>query len=332
MKKVLVTGANGYIAKHIIIELLKKKYIVKGSVRDLKYSSKIEADLEKHLDNKVNIEFCKASLDSDEGWLDAADGCDIILHTASPFPSKAPKADSDLIIPAKEGTIRILNAALNKSIHRVIITSSNAAVYDGNRHIFKFNEEIWTDVNANSVSAYTKSKTLAEKAAWEFVSNNSLVKLTTINPVLVWGPGIGNHLSSASLNIYKMIMKREMPMIPRMKVPLVDVRDVAKAHIEAIENNESIGKRFLLCENTYWMKDVSLKMKSLGYNAPTTVAPDLLIRFLALFDSTLKEAVTKLGYDYHIDTKQAKEILKFNPISLEDTLKDTHNYLNTLLK
>tara|TARA_B100000941_G_scaffold290847_1_gene275222 strand:+ start:2127 stop:3125 length:999 start_codon:yes stop_codon:yes gene_type:complete len=332
MKKVLVTGANGYIAKHIIIELLKKKYIVKGSVRDLIYSNKIEADLEQHLGNKVNIEFCQASLDSDEGWLDAADGCDIILHTASPFPSKAPKADSDLIIPAKEGTIRILNAALNKSIHRVIITSSNAAVYDGNRHIFKFNEEIWTDVNANGVSAYTKSKTLAEKAAWEFVSNNSLVKLTTINPVLVWGPGIGNHLSSASLNIYKMIMKREMPMIPRMKVPLVDVRDVAKAHIEAIENNESIGKRFLLCENTYWMKDISLKMKSLGYNAPTTVAPDFLIKFLALFDSTLKEAVTKLGYDYNIDTKQAEEILKFNPVSLEDTLKDTYDYLNTLLK
>ena len=136
----------------------------------------------------------------------------------------------------------------------------------------------------------------------------------------MWGPGIGNHLSSASLNIFKMLMRREMPMIPRMKAPLVDVRDVAKAHIRALENDQSIGKRFLICEDTHWMKDISMKMKSMGYNAPIKVAPDFLIKLLSLFDPKLKEAVNKLGYDYSINCNQAHSILDFNPINLEKNI------------
>ena len=128
-----------------------------------------------------------------------------------------------------------------------------------------------------------------------------------------------------------MIIKREMPMIPRMKVPLIDVRDVAKAHIRALESEQSIGKRFLLCEDTYWMKSIGMKMKSMGYNAPTRVAPDFLIKVLSLFDPTLKEAINKLGYDYSINCNQAHSILDFNPIKLEDTIEDTHNYLNELI-
>ena len=332
MKKILVTGSNGYIAKHIILELYKRNYSVRGTVRDLKYSKIIQNDIEKQLEKKIDIEFVKTSLDSDYGWEDAVKNCDIILHTASPFPKRKPKDEYDLISPAKEGTLRVLNAALKMSVNRIILTSSNAAVYDGNKHIKNFNETMWTNIKSKGVSAYTKSKTIAEKAAWEYVSKNSSIKLSTINPVLVWGPGIGNHLSSASLNIFKMLMKREMPMIPRMKVPLVDVRDVAKAHVDSIENNQSIGKRFLLCENTYWMKDISLKMNSLGYKTPTLIAPDFLIKFLSLFDATLKEASSKLRYDYFIDCNQAKNVLNFKPISLEKTLVDTYDYLNTIIK
>ena len=331
MKKILVTGANGYIAKHIILDLYKKNYSVIGTVRNLEYANTIKNDIETHLGRPIDIEFVKADLNSDNGWEDAVINCEAILHTASPFPSKRPKNENDLIIPAKEGTIRVLKAALNHSIKRVIITSSNAAVYDGNRHITEFDENIWTNINAKGVSAYTKSKTIAEKSAWEFVSDNPGLKLSTINPVLVWGPGIGSHLSSASLKIFKMIIKREMPMIPRMKVPLVDVRDVAKAHISALENDQSIGKRFLICEDTHWMKNIGMKMKSMGYNAPTRVSPDFLIKLLSLFDATLKEAVNKLGYDYSINCNQAHSILDFNPIKLEDTIEDTHNYLNELI-
>ncbi len=330
MKKILVTGANGFIAKHIILELLKKNYKVKGTVRNLSYSNTIESDIKKHFNSNFDIEFCKASLDSEMGWNEAVSGCDVILHTASPFPQKKPKNEIDLINPAKEGTLRVLNAAQQNSVERVIITSSNAAVYDGNKHITEFDEKNWTNIDANGVSAYTKSKTIAEKAAWDFVSKNSSIKLSTINPVLVWGPALGNHSNSTSLIICRMLMNKEMPMIPRMKVPLVDVRDVAKAHVSSIENNNSIGNRFLLCENTYWMKDISLKMKKMGYNSPIIVAPDFLIKFLSNFDSTLKEASSKLGYNYSIKSNLAKNILGFDPIKVEKTIEDTCIYLKNL--
>ena len=331
MKKVLVTGASGYIAKHIIVELGKIGYSIRGTVRDLDQSDIIKSDVEEALKSKINIEFVKTSLNSDEGWIEAAKGCDIILHTASPFPAKQVKNENDLILPAKEGTLRVLDAALKNSISRVIITSSNAAVYGGNKHISEFDENIWTNIDSENISAYTKSKTIAEKAAWEFASQNPSLKITTINPVLVWGPGIGNHLSSASLNIFKMIMKKEMPIIPRMKVPLVDVRDVANAHINAMDNEDAIGKRFLLCENTYWMKDVSGKMKELGYNSPTLVAPDFLIKLFSIADSTLKETIPFLGYDYRVKSNQAKKVLRFNPIKFEKTLKDTGQYLDKII-
>ena len=330
MKKILVTGANGFIAKHIILNLLENNYKVRGTLRNLSLSEIIKSDIKKYFDSSFDIEFFKASLDSDKGWNEAINGCDIILHTASPFPKKKPKNESDLINPAREGTLRVLNAAQQNSVERVIVTSSNAAVYDGNKHITEFDEKSWTNINEKGVSAYTKSKTIAEQAAWDFVSKNPSIKLSTINPVLVWGPAIGNHSNSTSLIICRMLMNREMPMIPRMKVPLVDVRDVAKAHISSIENNNSIGKRFLLCENTYWMKDISLKMKKMGYNSPTIVAPDFLIKFLSNFDSTLKEASSKLGYDYLIKSNQAKNILGFDPIKIEKTIEDTYIYLKSI--
>tara|TARA_B100000214_G_C23911830_1_gene601687 strand:+ start:256 stop:1254 length:999 start_codon:yes stop_codon:yes gene_type:complete len=330
MKKILVTGANGYIAKHIISELYKKNYLVKGTLRNLAYSDTVKKDTERHIGREIKINFAKASLDSDYGWNEAVEGCDAVIHAASPFPIKSPKNEDDLILPAKEGTLRVLNAAAGKAIDRIILTSSNAAVYDGNRKILKFNENIWTNINSKGVNAYTKSKTIAEKSAWDFASSNQNIKLTTINPVLVWGPGIGNHRSSASLNIFKMLIDRKIPMIPRIKIPLVDVRDVAKAHVDSIENANSIDKRFLLCESTRWMKDVALKMKSLGYNPPTKVAPNFIIKFLALFDSTLRAAATKVDYNYDIDSNQAKTIIGFSPMPLDRTLRDTYNYIKNI--
>ena len=142
MKKILVTGANGFIAKHIILELLKNNYKVRGTVRNISYSQTIKSDIKKYFDSSFDIDFFKASLDSDKGWDEAVSGCDVILHTASPFPKKKPKNESDLINPAKEGTLRVLNAAKQNLVERVIITSSNAAIYDGNKHLTEFDEKI----------------------------------------------------------------------------------------------------------------------------------------------------------------------------------------------
>jgi len=332
MKKILVTGANGYIAKHIIADLYKKNYSVKGTVRDLNYAETIKSDIEEYINSSIDIEFAQTSLDNDNGWEDAVKGCDAILHTASPFPMKYIKDENELIQPAKEGTLRVLNAAKSNSVNRIIITSSNAAVYGGNKHIHDFNEKIWTNINSKGVRPYTKSKTVAEKAAWDFASKNPSIILTTINPVLVWGPGLGNHLNSASLGIFKILMKKEMPIIPKIKMPIVDVRDVSKAHINALENKESHNKRFLVCENTYWFKEVCLKLRSIGISAPSTVAPSLLIKFLSLFDKKLSEITPFLDYDFKINSNQAKKILGFNPIKFEKTLEDTFKYLKRILE
>jgi dihydroflavonol-4-reductase len=331
LKKILVTGASGYIAKHCLAELIKEGYSVKGTARDRSKGAAVKVDLENHLNQDIDIEFVETTLNDDRGWDEAVEGCDAIMHVASPFPRKYIENEDDLIIPAKEGTIHVLNAAKNAGVERVIITSSNAAISYGHKGIDVFDESCWTNIDAESVTAYTKSKTIAEKSAWDFVSKNPEIKLTTINPVLVWGPGIGNHLHSSSLAIYKMLFKKEQPMVPKIIIPIVDVRDVAKMHVSALKTDNSIGKRFLLSENTYWMKDISQCLKDLGYNAPTMEAPDFLIKLMAKFDKSLVAALPHLGFRFTLNTNQAKKILGFNPIPLKDTCRDTADYLSDLL-
>jgi len=331
MKKILVTGASGYIGKHCIAELINEGYHVKGTVRNLSQGKQIKSDIEEFLKQSINLNFIETSLNHNSGWEEAVKDCDGILHVASPFPSGHVKNENDLILPAKEGTLRVLNAAKASGVERVIMTSSNAAISNGHVGIDSFDESYWTNIEGKGITAYTKSKTLAEKVAWEFVTNNSEIKLTTINPVLVWGPGIGNHLNSASLAIFKMLYKKEQPMLPKIIIPIVDVRDVAKMHINALKNDNSIGKRFLLSENTYWMKELSKCIIQLGYNAPSIEAPDFLIRILAIFDKKIKQALPYLGVNFSLNTDRAKNILGFNPVSLKETCKDTAEYFNKLL-
>lgn len=332
MKKILVTGANGYIAKHIIADLYKNKYSVVGTLRNIKNSKDVQTDIENYLNDKIDITFKQASLDSDTGWDDAVRGCDAIIHTASPFPIEYVKNEMDLILPAKEGTLRVLRAAKNNSVNRIILTSSNAAVYAGNKHINIFDETIWSNINVKGVRAYTKSKTVAEKAAWDFCDKNPSILLTSINPVLVWGPGIGDHSSSASLKIFDMLIKKELPMVPKVKIPIVDVRDVSMAHVNALKNKDTQNNRFLISEGTYWFIDICKDLIKLNIDAPNKQAPSFLIRLLSFFDKKLKEITPFLNYDFKIKADKAKKILGFNPMSLEDTLKDTKSYLSSLSK
>ncbi len=331
MKRILVTGASGYIAKHVIADLYKRDFTVRGTVRDLSYSDTVKSDIEAHLGKEIDIEFIEANLNIDEGWSDAVSGCEAVMHTASPFPLNHFGDEQELIRPAKEGTVRVLEAAAKNSVNRVVLTSSNAAVYAGNRHISEFNEDIWSNIDIKGMRAYTKSKTIAERAAWDFVSQNESLKLTTVNPVLVWGPGIGDHLRSASLTLFKMLMNREMPMVPNMKIPVVDVRDVSLAHVNALENEESFGKRFLVCEGAYWMIDVCRKMQEIGIDAPTRVAPSLFIRIMSMFDKKLKDTVPFLDYEYTIDCARARQTLAFDPVSIDQSIRDTREYLNSLI-
>ena len=332
MKKILITGGTSYIGKHCIAQLLKKKYQVRTTVRDLSKTHTISLDIENYLQSKIELEFIKADLTNDNGWKEAVKGCDAILHVASPFPRNFKGEKSDLIIPARDGTKRVLRAARDNEVYRLIITSSNAAISGGQPNIFTFNENNWTNLESENLSAYSISKTLAEKEVWNFANRYKEMKLTTINPALVLGPGIGEQSNSASIQIFKMLLNREIPFIPDIYISIVDVRDVAKMHISALENINSIGKRFLLCENVYRIKKLSLKLIELGYQAPTLVVPSFFVKLASLFDNRINEIMPLLGKSYEINSNLAKEQLGFKPIPMCDTLKDMAAYLRYYLK
>ena len=184
--------------------------------------------------------------------------------------------------------------------------------------------------NIKYIDPYKKSKTIKEKAAWDYVSKNKSIKLTTILPPVVLGPGIGDHMHSTSMKFFNMLAKREMPIAPPIKFGMVDVRDVAKMHIAALENDESIGKRFIISEGTYWAKEFAKKLVELGYNAPTLTPPAFLVKFMTKFDKTLKMVRPVIGLDYNINSNSAKSLLGFDPIPFNKTVKDTSIYVKAI--
>ena len=215
-KKVLLTGISGYIGNHCAVELLKKGYSVRGSVRSLSKSEKVIAVIKKEVDPKDNLEFCELDLLSDEGWDDAMKGCEFVLHVASPFIIFEPKDENEYIRPAVDGTIRALKAAKKADIKRVVLTSSMVSMLEDANKSIDINFESWTNVNAKNVSAYAKSKTLAEQAAWEFISAQTDAKsmeLSVVNPGPVYGPTLSGDLTGASMGMFKQIMSGKMPMV-----------------------------------------------------------------------------------------------------------------------
>jgi dihydroflavonol-4-reductase len=328
IKTIFITGISGYIAKACAASLIKKGYAVKGSLRDLKKGEQVKADIEVFLGQSVTIDFVELDLCKDDGWADAMTGCDALFHMASPFKLKLPKDEALTIKPAKEGTIRALKSANNAGIERVILTSSNAASYFGNEDVFEINESVWSNINHPLIDTYTKSKTVAEKAAWDFVAENNHIKLTTINPTLVWGPGVGKNPQSTSLDLFAQLMNKKMPFVPRMKLPVVDIRDVVSMHIAALEAEDSFGKRFLLSEGEYWMVDVCQFFNEQGLKIPVKAAPNGLLRFLSLFDRSLKSVLYFLDRDYSINTSNARNVLGFKPIPINKIILDTYHYLN----
>tara|TARA_B100000989_G_scaffold99090_1_gene72280 strand:+ start:2329 stop:3324 length:996 start_codon:yes stop_codon:yes gene_type:complete len=326
MKEVLVTGGTSFIGKHCIVELLKENYVVRTTLRDISRSNQITSDIEEYLGKKINLKFYEADLTKDTGWDEAIIGCDAIFHVAGPFPISYDGEENDLIFPHEKGTLRVLENCVKHSVKRVVMTSSVASVFMTKNLNTKINESCWTDISNKDLDAYTKSKTLAEMAAWDFVSKNDSIKLTTILPPVVLGPGIGKLLKRGSLEFFSMMINREMPVAPPFKMGIVDVRDVAKMHVAALKDDKAIGKRFIVCENTYWVKDFCKMLNEIGHKAPTMSPPVFLVKFLANFDKTIKPIKKLLGLDIKIDSSQAKELLKYDPIPIGKTLKDTSNY------
>jgi dihydroflavonol-4-reductase len=328
MKKVLVTGISGYIGEHCAAELLKNGYAVKGSVRSLSKTDKVTGAIKKVIDPKGNLEYCELNLLSDYGWQKAMEGCDYVLHVASPFVTSEPKNENELIKPAVEGTQRALKAAKKAGIKRVVLTSSMVAMIGGEKGTVNINQDSWTNVNAERVSAYLKSKTLAEKSAWEFINNqqgDQKLELVVVNPGPVYGPTLSGNLSGESMSTYKNLISGKMPMLPKAAINMSDVRDIAKIHVQALENKEANGKRFIVStEKAHSFQEMAQVLKSNGYNKVSTkVAPNFFLKLMANFNSDLKGMLPYIGNTFNGDVSDTMKTFNWKPIAFKKTVLDT---------
>ena len=330
LKTVFVTGASGYIAKHIVLQLLEGGYAVKGSIRSDRKAEEMKAALADALDASAldRLELVKLDLTSDDGWGKALQGADVLMHTASPFPIEEPKHPDDLIRPAVDGTLRALNAARDAGIHRVVLTSSSAAIMGKDLEGRAYDESDWTDMERPHTSSYTKSKTMAEQAAWDFVEKHPDIQLTTINPVFVLGPGVDGNFGS-SLQIIQRLIRRKDPAMPRLSFPIVDVRDIARMHIRAMERDEAIGRRFIGSSEVLWFTEIAetLKERLPSRKIITRQAPDFLIRIIGLWDKAVRGIIPDLGRDISINNSAAKEVLGIDFIPARQTVGDSGAFI-----
>lgn len=328
MKKVLVTGISGYVGQHCAAELLKKGYAVRGSVRSLAKTKEVTEGIGKVVDPKGNLEFCELNLMKDEGWEEAMHGCDYVLHVASPYIAKEPKDENELIKPAVDGTLRALKAAKRAGIKRIVITSSMVAMLGDANGSIDINQDSWTNVNAKHATAYLKSKTLAERSAWEFINaqqGDNKLELVVINPGPVYGPTLSGNLSGESMNMYKNLITGKMPMLPQASINMSDVRDIASIHVQALENDAANGQRFIVTtEKAHSFQEMAQILKSNGYDKVSTkLAPNILLRFMANFNSEMKGMLPFVGNTFNGDVSATMKTFNWKPIPLEKTVLDT---------
>ena len=330
MEKVLVTGSTGFIGLHCIHQLIEKGYSVNGTLRSKSREEEVRSSLKKVNLSDANLSLYECDLMSDDGWEKAIDGCDYVLHIASPFINGLPDHEDDLIKPALTGTQRILKlSAKNPQIKKIIITSSFAAVGDTFNGQTVFNESDWSDPNNNKISAYNKSKTLAEKSAWDFMESNPSFKLTVINPVGVIGPMLSDDIGTSNLFVKK-ILDGSTPGNPGLHIGFVDVRDVARAHVDSIKNEKSDNKRIILSKDEIWVSELSEILRNLGYKAPKRNIPKWLITVLSLFDKQLGGLIPMIGKVRNIEGSIFSEVFDWELISIEESAKVTAEQLKSM--
>jgi nucleoside-diphosphate-sugar epimerase len=321
---VLVTGGSGFLGVHSILQLLNAGYRIRTTVRSLKREADVRAMLKAGgAEPGEALSFVAADLTKDAGWSEAVAGCDFVLHVASPFPPSQPKNEDELIIPAREGALRVLRAARNEGVKRVVLTSSFAAISYGSSSTNKiFTEEDWTDLNSDHLSPYVKSKTLAERAAWDFIAREGgALELAVINPVGIFGPVLGGDYST-SIQIVQRLMDGTVPGCPRLFFGIVDVRDVADLHIRAMTNLAANGQRFLaVAGDSMSIQQIALVLKRrLGDAArrvPTRELPDWLVRLVSLADPTIAQFIPELSKVKNATNAKAREQLGWLPRSNE---------------
>ena len=333
METVLVTGGTGFIGLHCLQQLLDKGYKVRTTIRSESRKQEVLEAMKKHSSNCENLEFYIADLLKDDGWNEAVEGSKYVLHVASPFFLGEPENEDVFIKPAVEGTLRVLKACADADVQKVVLTSSFAAVgYGHPREKQVYTEEDWSSVDGE-ISAYAKSKTLAEKAAWEFVENLEESKkfdLTVINPVAVTGPMLTSDIGSSNDFLLKLI-SGSMPACPKIHMGYIDVRDVAKAHIFSMTEEKTNGERIIVSENEMFFAEVGKTLNEAGFKkSPTKELPNFLVKIMSFFVGELKTLLSALDRKGDIDKTKAERFFNWDYISTEQSVTETAQQLQEM--
>lgn len=324
---VLVTGASGFIAMHCVLQLLEAGYRVRGTVRSREKDEELRAALSSHVELGDRFDTVEADLTVDAGWSDAVAGCRYVLHVASPLPAKPPKDENELILPAREGTLRVLRASADAGVERVVLTSSVAAVLYGRDRSRTFGESEWSNVESSAIGAYEKSKTLAERAAWEFMdqleprADGTRMELAVVNPGLVLGPILSADYGTSG-EVVKKLMDRDFPAIPNLNWAVVDVRDVAAAHLAAMTVDGAAGHRHILALGNRSMRELAevlaAHVNPKGYRVPTGKLPSFLLKIISWFDPAVRLVLNDLDTRQDVDNTRMREVLGIEPRSLDE--------------
>lgn len=330
MTTVLVTGGSGFIGSHAILQLLAAGYKVRTTVRSLSREGDVRAMLKVGgADPGEQLSFVAADLMSDAEWPAAVAGCEYVLHIASPFPSTVPRDENELIVPAREGALRVLRASRDAGVKRVVLTSSFAAIgYGQPQRQRPFTEKDWTDPTKPDVMPYTKSKTLAERAAWDFIERDGEgLELAVVNPVGVFGPVLGADYATSILLVQR-LMDGALPGVPRISLGVVDVRDVADMHLRAMTNPAAKGERFLAVTGDFlWLVEIARilkdRMGEAAKRVPTRQLPDWLVKLARFKESAVKQIIPELGKMKNATSEKAQKVLGWSPRSREESIQAT---------
>lgn len=330
MSTVLVTGGSGFIGGYAILQLLAAGHTVRTTVRSLNREAEVRSTLERAGATTDGVlRFFAADLENDAGWNEAALGCEYVLHVASPFPASVPKDENDLIRPAREGALRVLRAARDAGVRRVVLTSSFAAVgYGHSGRPVPFTESDWTDPTSADALPYTRSKTMAERAAWDFLTREGgSLELAVVNPVAVLGPVLNSDLATSILLVQRML-EGSFPGLPKLWLGVVDVRDVARLHLLAMTHPAAAGERFLAVAGDFLsLREIAMVLRShfgpAAARVPTREVPNWLVRLAALRDPAVKQILPELGKHRNATSEKAQRVLGWQPRSAEEAIVAT---------
>jgi dihydroflavonol-4-reductase len=319
-ERVLLTGITGYIGQHCAAELLRQGYEVVGTIRSRSKADATKSALAKAASTD-RLRFAEADLLSDAGWDEAMKGCNFVMHVASPFAMAEPRDENELIAPAVEGTKRVIAAARRAGVKRLVLTSSTVAVVAG-KESGTYGPDSWSDVDAD-IGAYSKSKTLAERAAWKAVEGGTM-ELVVINPGGVFGPSLGAKIDGQSVAMMTDMIAGKVPMIPDVAMGMIDVRDVARLHVNALTAPGVAGKRFIAASaEPVELATLASVLKSAGYSkVPSRRAPSFMLRFMGLFDREARGMVPFLGRKAAFDNRATFELLDWKPTPMESSFKE----------